>query len=177
MDCLVRSVDYQLIKILTNLPLNDGQSNQLSWDTQTVNTHDYVLSFSSFHIFTFLFPRFSHLISEISTNFKFVYVKWPECPKECDRRCSQTQYHNACILFCNKCCRKCLCVPPGYYGNKQVCSCYNNWKTQQGGPKCPWKRPHRFNIIVPFYNKSFRWWLCFTLINCYFSFCFLLFYS
>ncbi|KAG2245084.1 hypothetical protein Bca52824_093068 [Brassica carinata] len=60
-----------------------------------------------------------------------------QCPKECDRRCSQTQYHNACILFCNKCCRKCLCVPPGYYGNKQVCSCYNNWKTQQGGPKCP----------------------------------------
>ncbi|CAL1392130.1 unnamed protein product [Linum trigynum] len=32
---------------------------------------------------------------------------------------------------------KCLCVPPGYYGNKAVCPCYNNWKTQQGGPKCP----------------------------------------
>ncbi|CAG7879352.1 hypothetical protein BRARA_C00659 [Brassica rapa] len=64
-------------------------------------------------------------------------LKRSQCPKECDRRCSQTQYHNACILFCNKCCRKCLCVPPGYYGNKQVCSCYNNWKTQEGGPKCP----------------------------------------
>ncbi|GAU14164.1 hypothetical protein TSUD_169900 [Trifolium subterraneum] len=24
-----------------------------------------------------------------------------------------------------------------YYGNKAVCPCYNNWKTQQGGPKCP----------------------------------------
>ncbi|KAK9273293.1 hypothetical protein L1049_018100 [Liquidambar formosana] len=36
-----------------------------------------------------------------------------------------------------KCCAKCLCVPPGTYGNKQVCPCYNNWKTKRGGPKCP----------------------------------------
>ncbi|CAN8256234.1 unnamed protein product [Cochlearia groenlandica] len=64
-------------------------------------------------------------------------VKIGQCPKECKRRCGDTQYYNACILFCGKCCKKCLCVPPGYYGNKQVCSCYNNWKTQQGGPKCP----------------------------------------
>ncbi|KAL8160842.1 hypothetical protein V2J09_012331 [Rumex salicifolius] len=35
------------------------------------------------------------------------------------------------------CCAKCLCVPPGYYGNKQFCPCYNNWKTKRGGPKCP----------------------------------------
>ncbi|KAJ0263711.1 hypothetical protein HA466_0021810 [Hirschfeldia incana] len=25
----------------------------------------------------------------------------------------------------------------GTYGNKQVCPCYNNWKTKLGGPKCP----------------------------------------
>ncbi|CAB4290004.1 unnamed protein product [Prunus armeniaca] len=36
-----------------------------------------------------------------------------------------------------KCCAKCLCVPPGTYGNKQFCPCYNNWKTKRGGPKCP----------------------------------------
>ncbi|OMO96012.1 Gibberellin regulated protein [Corchorus capsularis] len=24
-----------------------------------------------------------------------------------------------------------------YYGNKAVCPCYNNWKTKEGGPKCP----------------------------------------
>ncbi|KAK6117953.1 hypothetical protein DH2020_048316 [Rehmannia glutinosa] len=60
-----------------------------------------------------------------------------QCKPECDRRCGQTQYKNACLLFCNKCCRKCLCVPPGYYGNKGVCPCYNNWKTKEGGPKCP----------------------------------------
>ncbi|KAJ0975597.1 hypothetical protein J5N97_017562 [Dioscorea zingiberensis] len=60
-----------------------------------------------------------------------------QCPRECTRRCSRTQYHKPCMFFCQKCCRKCLCVPPGYYGNKQVCACYNNWKTKRGGPKCP----------------------------------------
>ncbi|KAK9039484.1 hypothetical protein V6N11_014684 [Hibiscus sabdariffa] len=64
-------------------------------------------------------------------------LKINQCPSECTRRCSQTQYHKPCMFFCQKCCRTCLCVPPGYYGNKQVCPCYNNWKTQQGGPKCP----------------------------------------
>ncbi|KAB2613878.1 gibberellin-regulated protein 6-like [Pyrus ussuriensis x Pyrus communis] len=60
-----------------------------------------------------------------------------ECPSQCTRRCSQTQYHKPCMFFCQKCCKKCLCVPPGFYGNKAACPCYNNWKTQQGGPKCP----------------------------------------
>nr|KJB33551.1 hypothetical protein B456_006G017000 [Gossypium raimondii] len=60
-----------------------------------------------------------------------------KCPSQCTRRCSQTQYHKPCMFFCQKCCRTCLCVPPGYYGNKQVCPCYNNWKTKEGGPKCP----------------------------------------
>ncbi|PIM97507.1 hypothetical protein CDL12_30022 [Handroanthus impetiginosus] len=60
-----------------------------------------------------------------------------QCPSQCSRRCSKTQYHKPCMFFCQKCCRKCLCVPPGYYGNKAVCPCYNNWKTKEGGPKCP----------------------------------------
>ncbi|XP_039115022.1 gibberellin-regulated protein 6-like [Dioscorea cayenensis subsp. rotundata] len=64
-------------------------------------------------------------------------LKSYQCPRECTRRCSRTQYHKPCMFFCQKCCRKCLCVPPGYYGNKQVCGCYNNWKTKRGGPKCP----------------------------------------
>nr|GMC50669.1 gibberellin-regulated protein 6-like [Ipomoea batatas] len=45
---------------------------------------------------------------------------------------SNAQYH-----VDAKCCNKCLCVPPGFYGNKGVCPCYNNWKTKEGGPKCP----------------------------------------
>ncbi|RCV21188.1 hypothetical protein SETIT_4G118500v2 [Setaria italica] len=60
-----------------------------------------------------------------------------ECSSKCASRCSQTQYHKACITFCNKCCATCLCVPPGFYGNKGACPCYNNWKTKEGGPKCP----------------------------------------
>ncbi|XP_011071641.1 gibberellin-regulated protein 4-like [Sesamum indicum] len=64
-------------------------------------------------------------------------LKIYQCPSECARRCKQTQYKKACLTFCNKCCNKCLCVPPGYYGNKAVCPCYNNWKTKEGGPKCP----------------------------------------
>ncbi|OIS98907.1 PREDICTED: gibberellin-regulated protein 4-like [Nicotiana attenuata] len=64
-------------------------------------------------------------------------LKSSQCPSQCTRRCGRTQYHKACIFFCQKCCRKCLCVPPGYYGNKAVCPCYNNWKTKEGGPKCP----------------------------------------
>lgn len=60
-----------------------------------------------------------------------------ECSPKCTSRCSQTQYRKACLTFCNKCCAKCLCVPPGFYGNKGACPCYNNWKTKEGGPKCP----------------------------------------
>ncbi|KAL5546456.1 hypothetical protein UlMin_006143 [Ulmus minor] len=64
-------------------------------------------------------------------------LKPQECGPRCTTRCSKTQYHKPCMFFCQKCCAKCLCVPPGFYGNKQVCPCYNNWKTKRGGPKCP----------------------------------------
>ncbi|GLJ13069.1 hypothetical protein SUGI_0204550 [Cryptomeria japonica] len=60
-----------------------------------------------------------------------------DCAPKCSYRCSATSHKKPCLFFCKKCCAKCLCVPPGTYGNKQVCPCYNNWKTQQGGPKCP----------------------------------------
>ncbi|XP_078433197.1 gibberellin-regulated protein 6-like isoform X2 [Wolffia australiana] len=64
-------------------------------------------------------------------------LKTFQCGGECSRRCLHTQYKKPCLFFCNKCCAKCLCVPPGFYGNKGVCPCYNNWKTKRGGPKCP----------------------------------------
>ncbi|URE38023.1 Gibberellin regulated protein [Musa troglodytarum] len=60
-----------------------------------------------------------------------------ECSGRCAGRCSATAYKKPCMFFCQKCCAKCLCVPPGTYGNKQFCPCYNNWKTKRGGPKCP----------------------------------------
>ncbi|KAJ4769436.1 Gibberellin-regulated family protein [Rhynchospora pubera] len=64
-------------------------------------------------------------------------LKSSQCPEQCLRRCSQTRYKKPCLFFCLKCCRACLCVPSGYYGNKEECPCYNNWKTKRGGPRCP----------------------------------------
>ncbi|KAK9664078.1 hypothetical protein RND81_14G018100 [Saponaria officinalis] len=60
-----------------------------------------------------------------------------QCPGACDVRCSATSHRKPCLFFCNKCCDKCLCVPSGTYGHKEECPCYNDWKTQEGGPKCP----------------------------------------
>ncbi|XP_008792485.1 gibberellin-regulated protein 5-like [Phoenix dactylifera] len=60
-----------------------------------------------------------------------------ECPDACQFRCSKTAYKKPCMFFCQKCCFKCRCVPPGTYAHKEVCPCYNNWKTKRGGPKCP----------------------------------------
>ncbi|MQM17923.1 hypothetical protein Taro_050905 [Colocasia esculenta] len=60
-----------------------------------------------------------------------------ECAPKCDYRCSKASRQKRCLLYCNMCCKKCLCVPSGTYGNKQECPCYNNWKNKKGGPKCP----------------------------------------
>ncbi|GAB2218413.1 hypothetical protein Droror1_Dr00001636 [Drosera rotundifolia] len=60
-----------------------------------------------------------------------------ECGSRCNTRCSATAFKKPCKFFCQKCCAKCLCVPAGTYGNKQMCPCYNNWKTKRGTPKCP----------------------------------------
>ncbi|KAI3887222.1 hypothetical protein MKX03_003289 [Papaver bracteatum] len=64
------------------------------------------------------------------------YLIW-QCEPECQRRCGDTKYEKPCLFFCRKCCKTCLCVPPGFYRNKEICPCYNSWKTQQGGPKFP----------------------------------------
>ncbi|KAK4359971.1 hypothetical protein RND71_022200 [Anisodus tanguticus] len=60
-----------------------------------------------------------------------------DCKPRCTYRCSATSHKKPCMFFCQKCCATCLCVPAGVYGNKQTCPCYNNWKTQEGKPKCP----------------------------------------
>ncbi|XP_076906500.1 protein RSI-1-like [Bidens hawaiensis] len=60
-----------------------------------------------------------------------------DCKPRCTYRCSATSHKKPCMFFCQKCCAKCLCVPAGVYGNKKSCACYNNWKTQEGKPKCP----------------------------------------
>lgn len=96
-------------------------------------------------------------------------VKWPECPSQCSRRCSKTQYHKPCMFFCQKCCRKCLCVPPGYYGNKAVCPCYNNWKTKEGGPKCPWASNFINNLLYNNFPSLCPLYLSASLVFLFFS--------
>jgi hypothetical protein len=67
----------------------------------------------------------------------FVFGPRAECKPKCDYRCSNTKYRKPCLFFCNKCCRTCLCVPSAFYGHREECACYNDWKTKEGGHKCP----------------------------------------
>ncbi|KAI7997072.1 Gibberellin-regulated protein 6 [Camellia lanceoleosa] len=62
-------------------------------------------------------------------------LKSYQCPSQCQRRCSQTQYKKPCLFFCNKCCSKCLCVPPGYYGNKGMCPLLQQLEDQERKPQ------------------------------------------
>ncbi|XP_057828009.1 gibberellin-regulated protein 12 [Cryptomeria japonica] len=83
---------------------------------------------------------FSHderILLQTRRKHKHTGFKQGECPGACSYRCSKTQHRKPCMFFCQKCCFKCRCVPPGTYGHKEVCPCYNNWKTQEGKPKCP----------------------------------------
>ncbi|TYI18441.1 hypothetical protein ES332_A07G091200v1 [Gossypium tomentosum] len=88
----------------------------------------FILLFSMLLLITL-----SHM-TEASGSFRHGRI---DCKPRCSYRCSATSHKKPCMFFCLKCCSKCLCVPPGTYGNKQICPCYNNWKTKDGGPKCP----------------------------------------
>ncbi|KMZ59188.1 Gibberellin-regulated protein 3 [Zostera marina] len=60
-----------------------------------------------------------------------------DCGAECDRRCELSSRKNLCLRACGTCCSRCNCVPPGTFGNKDVCPCYANMKTHGGRLKCP----------------------------------------
>ncbi|KAL1308202.1 hypothetical protein HN51_050135 [Arachis hypogaea] len=75
--------------------------------------------------------------SNVAEAYGSARLRPSDCKPRCSYRCSATSHKKPCMFFCQKCCAKCLCVPPGTYGNKQVCPCYNTWKTKEGGPKCP----------------------------------------
>ncbi|KAI4346396.1 hypothetical protein L6164_007293 [Bauhinia variegata] len=48
------------------------------------------------------------------------------CDEGCSRRCSQAYKQKRCMIACLSCCHTCQCIPPGTYGNKEVCPCYAN---------------------------------------------------
>ena len=60
-----------------------------------------------------------------------------DCGGACGGRCRLSSRPNLCKRACGACCARCNCVPPGTYGNKQVCPCYANMTTRGGRPKCP----------------------------------------
>ncbi|KAI9200525.1 hypothetical protein LWI28_009415 [Acer negundo] len=60
-----------------------------------------------------------------------------DCRSKCKYRCSKASRQKICKRACNTCCERCNCVPPGTFGNKEVCPCYANMTTHGGKLKCP----------------------------------------
>ncbi|KAH0711797.1 hypothetical protein AABB24_018368 [Solanum stoloniferum] len=64
-------------------------------------------------------------------------IKRIHCGYACARRCKKSSRKKVCMRACKTCCARCKCVPPGTYGNKEVCPCYARLKTHGNKPKCP----------------------------------------
>ncbi|OAY76823.1 snakin-2-like [Ananas comosus] len=60
-----------------------------------------------------------------------------DCGGACAERCKESSRPNLCKRACGTCCRRCSCVPPGTYGNYEVCPCYAAITTRGGRKKCP----------------------------------------
>ncbi|PIN10898.1 hypothetical protein CDL12_16500 [Handroanthus impetiginosus] len=59
------------------------------------------------------------------------------CSYACSRRCRKASRKKICHRACKTCCKRCNCVPPGTYGNKELCPCYASLRTHGNKPKCP----------------------------------------
>ncbi|KAL8529780.1 hypothetical protein ACS0TY_007004 [Phlomoides rotata] len=61
-----------------------------------------------------------------------------DCSGLCKHRCSLHSRPNICLRACGTCCVRCKCVPPGTYGNREMCGkCYTEMTTHENKPKCP----------------------------------------
>ncbi|XP_044469035.1 gibberellin-regulated protein 14-like isoform X2 [Mangifera indica] len=61
-----------------------------------------------------------------------------DCLPLCGQRCKLHSRKNLCVRACVTCCDRCKCVPPGTYGNKELCGkCYTDMTTRNNKPKCP----------------------------------------
>ncbi|KAF3796381.1 Gibberellin-regulated protein 9 [Nymphaea thermarum] len=60
-----------------------------------------------------------------------------DCAEACSVRCSKASRQKRCEFECGSCCKRCNCVPPGTYGNKEACPCYASITTHGGKPNCP----------------------------------------
>ncbi|GAB4854804.1 hypothetical protein Ancab_023388 [Ancistrocladus abbreviatus] len=65
-------------------------------------------------------------------------VKKEECVPLCEERCKLHSRKRLCMRACSTCCIRCKCVPPGTYGNRELCGkCYTDMTTHGNRPKCP----------------------------------------
>ncbi|XP_038715362.1 gibberellin-regulated protein 14-like [Tripterygium wilfordii] len=60
-----------------------------------------------------------------------------DCVPLCGERCKAHSRPNVCQRACKTCCVRCKCVPPGTYGNREMCgTCYTSMMSRNR-PKCP----------------------------------------
>ncbi|KAI6671246.1 hypothetical protein NL676_006131 [Syzygium grande] len=61
-----------------------------------------------------------------------------DCVPLCDQRCKLHSRKRLCMRACMTCCDRCKCVPPGTYGNQEMCGkCYTDMTTHGNRVKCP----------------------------------------
>ncbi|KAK6795259.1 hypothetical protein RDI58_008712 [Solanum bulbocastanum] len=61
-----------------------------------------------------------------------------DCGGLCKYRCSLHSRPNVCFRACGTCCVRCKCVPPGTFGNREMCGkCYTEMTTHDNKTKCP----------------------------------------
>ncbi|KAK4752727.1 hypothetical protein SAY87_021525 [Trapa incisa] len=61
-----------------------------------------------------------------------------DCIQQCDRRCALHSRKRVCLRACMTCCDRCKCVPPGTFGNREMCGkCYTDMTTHGNRTKCP----------------------------------------
>ncbi|KAH9307613.1 hypothetical protein KI387_035524, partial [Taxus chinensis] len=59
------------------------------------------------------------------------------CKTACTGRCKAASLNDQCLRACGTCCARCNCVPPGTYGNKELCPCYASLPGIQNGLNIP----------------------------------------
>ncbi|KAF7819627.1 gibberellin-regulated protein 14-like [Senna tora] len=61
-----------------------------------------------------------------------------DCVPLCEKRCELHSRKRVCMRACSTCCERCKCVPPGTYGNRELCGkCYTAMLTHGNRYKCP----------------------------------------
>lgn len=67
-----------------------------------------------------------------------VFCGYADCIPLCDYRCQLHSRKRLCMRACTTCCDRCKCVPPGTYGNREICGkCYTEMLTHGNKYKCP----------------------------------------